>query len=102
MTQIAHDIAAEAAAAVKREFLIGEHRKTRVAANLGVNRATVARWLNARNPPLSVFLDMAAAVGADPSAIIADAVNTEKKKMPAADTAGEETRKDQNHGFQHQ
>lgn len=94
MTQIAHAIAADAAAAVKREFLISELRKTQVAATLGVNRATIARWLNARNPTLSVFIDMATAVGADPSAIIADAVNAEKKKMPAASTAGEETRKD--------
>ena len=42
---------------------------------------------------MSEFLAIASQVGADPSDIIADAVNAETKKMPAAATAGEETSK---------
>ena len=69
---------------------------------IGKRRQTVSRKYRTGDMLMSEFLAIASQVGADPSAIIADAVNTEKKKMPAADTAGEETRKDNKNGSQQQ
>ena len=69
---------------------------------IGKRRQTVSRKYRAGDMLVSEFLAIASQVGADPSAIIADAINTEKKKMPAAATAGEETRKDNKNGSQHQ
>lgn len=75
MTKIARDIAERAAADIKRRFLLAECRKTKIAAELGVNRATIARWLNTKDPDLSVFLDMSNAVGADPIEVLSAAIN---------------------------
>ena len=60
---------------------------------IGRGRQTVSRKYQHGDMLMSEFLAISYQVGADPSAIIADAVNAEKKKMPTADTAGEETRK---------
>lgn len=75
MTKVARDIAERAAAGIKRRFLLAECRKTKIAAELGVNRATIARWLNTKDPDLSVFLDMSNAVGADPIEVLSAAIN---------------------------
>ena len=69
---------------------------------IGKGRQTVARKYQHGDMLMSEFLAISSAVGADPSAIIAAAVNAEEKKMPAAATAGEETRKDKENGSQHQ
>lgn len=69
---------------------------------IGRRRQTVSRKYQHGNMLMSEFLAIASQVGADPSAIIAEAVNAEKKKMPAASPAGEETRKDNKNGSQHQ
>ena len=69
---------------------------------IGRGRQTVSRKYHHGDMLMSEFLAIASQVGADPSAIIADAVNAEKKKMPAGDTAGEEPRKDNKNGSQHQ
>lgn len=69
---------------------------------IGKRRQTVSRKYKNGDMLMSEFIAIASQVGADPSAIIADAINAEKKKMPAASTAGEETRKDKENGFQHQ
>ena len=69
---------------------------------IGKRRQTVSRKYRAGDMLVSEFLAIASQVGADPSAIIADAVNTEKKKMPAVAAAGEETGKDNKNGSQHQ
>ena len=69
---------------------------------IGRGRQTVSRKYQHGDMLMSEFLAISYQVGADPSAIIADAVNTEKKKMPAGDAAGEETRKDNKNGSQQQ
>ena len=69
---------------------------------IGRGRQTVSRKYHHGDMLMSEFLAIASQVGADPSSIIADAVNAEKKKMPTGDTAGEEPRKDNKNGSQHQ
>lgn len=60
---------------IKRRFLLAECRKIKIAAEFGGNRATIARWLNTKDPDLSVFLDMSNAVGADPIEVLAAVIN---------------------------
>lgn len=68
----------------------------------GVSPGQLSRYLTGRREwPIRILDKIAKPLGWKDGLDVFIAAEQEKK-MPADDTAGEETRKDQNHGFQHQ
>ncbi|OZG52795.1 hypothetical protein [Pseudoscardovia suis] len=69
---------------------------------IGRGRQAVGARYQRGDMQLSEFLTLAERLGEDPSRIIAQAIDAEKNKSPQDPSAGKETRKDKENGFQHQ
>lgn len=73
-------IAASAVKSLRDKSLLDEVPKTEIARKTGVSRNSVAKRLKSGDMKISVFLDTASAVGADPLAILRKAMEGNASK----------------------
>lgn len=86
MAAHAYTPAASAIRSLRVRTLLDEVPKTRLAKALGVNRATVSKYLKADDMSLNMFLNIAKAANVDPIPLLSEAVQ-EQEKAPAATDA---------------
>lgn len=75
MAAHAYTPAASAIRSLRVRTLLEEVPKTRLAKELGVNRATVSKYLKADDMSLNMFLSIAKAANVDPIPLLAEALS---------------------------
>lgn len=91
MTAHAYSPASSAIRSLRVQTLLDEVPKTKLAQELGVNRATISKYLKSDDMSLDMFLSIAKAANVDPIKILSDAIAQNKKA--SAGTDAQSTRK---------
>lgn len=82
--------AASAVKSLRIKALLDEVPKNKIARELGVSRATVAKRLKSDDMKLSEFIQTARILGADPVQVLDAVIRDEKQKSPQMQAAGKE------------
>lgn len=79
--------AASAVKSLRVKALLDGVPKTVIAAAVGLNRVTVGKHLKKADMSLDEFVETALAIGADPVQVLAEAIESTRKKETASDAA---------------
>lgn len=87
MAAHAYSTASSAIRSLRVQTLLDEVPKTKLAQELGVNRATISKYLKSDDMSLDMFLSIAKVADIDPIKILTDAMAQEEKAPADTDAA---------------